>query len=192
MAARLSGDALATALGTLLGGTVRDLRRLSGGASRVTSAFDLTVSSGSSRPLILQMDRGDAGATQGGKVQMERALLEAAHRGGVPVPAVVAMGIGDDLGADWLVVERLEGETIPRKLLRDAGVGRAAAGPHHAVRRSAGRHPLHRPRRRSRGCHRATPWATRCPTSTCSGRCAPRSSSGRAGWSATARRPGPG
>ena len=129
MAARLSGDALATALGTHLGGTVRDLRRLSGGASRVTSAFDLTVSSGSSRPLILQMDRGDAGATQGGKVQMERALLEAAHRGGVPVPAVVAMGIGDDLGADWLVVERLEGETIPRKLLRDAEWG----GPRRAL-----------------------------------------------------------
>ena len=30
------------------------------------------------------------------------------------------MGVGDDLGADWLVVEWLEGETIPRKLLRDA------------------------------------------------------------------------
>jgi aminoglycoside phosphotransferase (APT) family kinase protein len=65
------------------------------------------------------MDRGDLG-TQAGKVPMERALLEAARAAGVPVPAVVALGVADDLGSDWLVVERLEGETIPRKILRDA------------------------------------------------------------------------
>jgi aminoglycoside phosphotransferase (APT) family kinase protein len=35
------------------------------------------------------------------------------------VPGVVAVGEGDELGASWLVVERLEGETIPRKILRD-------------------------------------------------------------------------
>ena len=114
---RLSGDALAAALGAQLGGTVVDLRRLSGGASRVTSAFELVAPATQARALILQMERGGA---SGGKVQMERTLLEAARRAGVPVPAVVAMGVGDDLGADWLVVERLEGETIPRKLLRDA------------------------------------------------------------------------
>jgi len=116
--ARLSGDELATALGAHLGGTVRDLQRLSGGASRVTSAFELEVP-GARRPLILQMDRGD-GTTQGGKVRMERALLQAARAAGVPVPALVAMGAHDDLGADWLVVERLPGEAIPRKILRDA------------------------------------------------------------------------
>src|SRR5271156_635610 len=65
------------------------------------------------------MDRGDHG-TQAGKLPMERALLEAAGAAGVPVPAAVAMGVGDELGTDWLVVERLEGETIPRKILRDA------------------------------------------------------------------------
>jgi aminoglycoside phosphotransferase (APT) family kinase protein len=85
----------------------------------VTSAFELEVPGAAPRRLILQMDRGDLGAG-GGKVPMERALLEAARAAGVPVPAVVAMGVGDDLGADWLVVERLEGETIPRKILRDA------------------------------------------------------------------------
>ena len=117
--ARLSGDQIAAALAAHLGGTVRDLLRLSGGASRVTSAFELEVPGAAPRRLILQMDRGDLGAG-GGKVPMERALLEAARAAGVPVPAVVAMGVGDDLGADWLVVERLEGETIPRKILRDA------------------------------------------------------------------------
>ena len=117
--ARLSGDQIAAALAAHLGGTVRDLLRLSGGASRVTSAFELEVPGAAPRRLILQMDRGDLGAG-GGKVPMERALLEAARAVGVPAPAVVAMGVGDDLGADWLVVERLEGETIPRKILRDA------------------------------------------------------------------------
>jgi aminoglycoside phosphotransferase (APT) family kinase protein len=117
--ARLSGDDLAAALGVHLGGTVRDLRRLSGGASRVTSAFELDVPGEAPRQLILQMDRGD-GATQGGKVRMERALLEAARAAGVPVPGLVAMGAHDDVGADWLVVERLEGEAIPRKILRDS------------------------------------------------------------------------
>jgi aminoglycoside phosphotransferase (APT) family kinase protein len=138
--AQLSGDELALALGAQLDGTVRDLRRLSGGASRVTSAFELEVPGDPPRPLILQMQRG-GGAAGGGKVQMERALLGAARDAGVPVPLVVAMGEHDALGADWLVVERLEGETIPRKILRDgewdaarralaAQCGRALAGIH--------------------------------------------------------------
>src|SRR5271169_5748685 len=100
MASGLGKEELAVVLGRRLGGTVRGLRRLSGGASRVTSAFELELAGGALRPLILQMDRGD-GASDGGKVRMERALLEAASAAGVPVPAVVAMGVGDDLGADW-------------------------------------------------------------------------------------------
>jgi aminoglycoside phosphotransferase (APT) family kinase protein len=116
MAPRLSEEELVAALGRQLGGTVRDLRRLSGGASRVTSAFDLLTGGGGTRPLILQMDRG---ASQKGRARLEGALLRAAAAAGVPVPAVVALGEGDELGANWLVVQRLEGETIPRKILRD-------------------------------------------------------------------------
>jgi aminoglycoside phosphotransferase (APT) family kinase protein len=52
-------------------------------------------------------------------VSAEAELLEAAHRGGVPVPEVVASGEGNGLGRRWLVVTRVEGETIPRKILRD-------------------------------------------------------------------------
>jgi aminoglycoside phosphotransferase (APT) family kinase protein len=52
---------------------------------------------------------------------LEAELLGAALRAGVPVPRVVATGDGvaDGMRAGWLVVERLEGETIPRKILRD-------------------------------------------------------------------------
>lgn len=135
MTPRLSSDDLAAALGARLGGTVRDLRRLSGGASRVTSAFDLVAPDGEARPLILQMDRA-GGAPGQAKARLEHGLLDAAVRAGVPVPAVVAAPdagpaagpAADPLGGAWLVVERLAGETIPRKILRD---------PEWAVARSA-------------------------------------------------------
>jgi aminoglycoside phosphotransferase (APT) family kinase protein len=130
-------DELAAALGARLGGTVSGLRRLSGGASRITSAFDLAVPGpGASRALVLQRDRakGPAGAdatTQAARVHLEGALLRAAQDNGVPVPEVVALGEDDGLGAPWLVVEQLEGETIPRKILRDdewAGARAALTG----------------------------------------------------------------
>ncbi len=123
--ARLTGEELAAALGRHLGGTVTNLRRLSGGASRVTSAFELEQPGGDVRNLILQMDRAGPsqgvtpGATPVSKVAVEGTLLLAAQAAGVPVPDVVALGLGDDLGAGWIVLERLEGETIPRKILRD-------------------------------------------------------------------------
>ncbi|HVT41730.1 MAG TPA: phosphotransferase, partial [Acidimicrobiales bacterium] len=122
--ARPDREELGAALGAALGGTVHDLRRLSGGASRITSAFDLEDEDDQGaprrRPLIVQTDRGDAGSRDG-RVPMEEALLAGARAAGVPVPAVVASGdgTGDGVGAAWLVVERLEGETIPRKILRD-------------------------------------------------------------------------
>jgi aminoglycoside phosphotransferase (APT) family kinase protein len=146
MSPRLSNEALGAALGARLGGTVHGLRRLSGGASRVTSSFDLETPQGESRPLILQMDR--SGGTPGrAKARLEYALLHAAGDAGVPVPVVVAAPDfdapdGDDaLGGAWLVVERLEGEAIPRKILRDpefdaarlaltAQCGRALASVH--------------------------------------------------------------
>jgi aminoglycoside phosphotransferase (APT) family kinase protein len=127
-------DEVAAALGQRLGGTVRDLRRLSGGASRLTSSFDLVAATGEVQPRILQQDRGD-GLTQGAKAAIEAVLLRAAGAAGVPVPAVVAAGAPDGaadgdhgaLGPSWLVVERIEGETIPRKLLRDPEWAQARA-----------------------------------------------------------------
>ncbi|MGB7050656.1 MAG: phosphotransferase family protein [Acidimicrobiales bacterium] len=109
-------DDVADRLGTVLGGAVERLRRVSGGASRITSSFDLVASDGTRRPLILQQERGEH-ITHGSRVLVEADLLKAASRAGVPVPKVVAAGGRLDPG--WLVVERLEGESIPRKLLRD-------------------------------------------------------------------------
>ena len=122
-------DALAGALAAVLGaapGGVTGLRRLSGGASRETWAFDVD-----DRPLILQRERPGGIRTAG--MATEATLLRAAATEGVPVPGVVASdadatGAHDGaLGSAWMVVERVEGETIARKILRDDAF--AAARP---------------------------------------------------------------
>jgi aminoglycoside phosphotransferase (APT) family kinase protein len=60
---------------------------------------------------------------------LEAHLLRAAAAQGVPVAPLVTSGDGEDgVGAPYLVMERIEGETIPRKILRDPGLGRARAG----------------------------------------------------------------
>jgi hypothetical protein len=120
---------VAAALGRRLGGTVSDLRRLSGGASRITSSFDL-VTGGRTGGAPAHPAAGP-GRRYGrsGRVNVEAALLRAAAAAGVPVPEVVAWatgGRGDGSGTGWLVVERMEGETIPRKILRDPEWARPA------------------------------------------------------------------
>jgi len=111
-------DDVADRLGRAIGGTVTSIRRLSGGASRRTSAVDMEDAEGNVRALILQQQRGD-GLTNSSSVALEAALLRAAGEAGVPVPGVVAAGEADGLDVGWLVVDRLEGESIARRLLRD-------------------------------------------------------------------------
>ncbi|MEZ5258336.1 MAG: phosphotransferase family protein [Ilumatobacteraceae bacterium] len=90
------------------------------------------------RQLILQRQRSGAERS----MEHEAEILRAAHRAGVPVPEVVASsGDAAALGAPFLLVTAIEGETIARKLLRDeefaearrilpAQLGRAAAAIH--------------------------------------------------------------
>jgi len=121
---------LAGALAAVTGGAaVSGLRRLSGGASRETWAFDA-----GGRPLILQRERPGGMRTAG--MGTEAALLRAAADQGVPVPGVVATDAdGPDgaaaLGTAWMVVERVPGETIARRILRDDAY--AAARPRLAA-----------------------------------------------------------
>lgn len=78
---------------------IRDLRQLTGGASRETWAFDADA-----RPLIYRRGAG---------VGREAIALRAARRAGVPEPEVLAHA------DDWLVMDRIEGETIARRILRE-------------------------------------------------------------------------
>jgi aminoglycoside phosphotransferase (APT) family kinase protein len=77
-----------------------------GGASRETWSFELD-----GRPLVLRRD--PAGAPRGGAMRREAALLVAAAAAGVPVPAIV------DADDNSIVMTRLTGETIARRILRD-------------------------------------------------------------------------
>jgi aminoglycoside phosphotransferase (APT) family kinase protein len=118
--------ALAGPLGDFLGGAVVGLERLSGGASRETFSFELTEGTdGARKALILQRVR--SGPVAGGfSMEAEAALLRAAGRAGVPVADVVAAS--DDasiVGSPFVVVERLAGETIARRILRDDAYGGA-------------------------------------------------------------------
>jgi aminoglycoside phosphotransferase (APT) family kinase protein len=109
------GD-LADELAGALGGGVRieGLRRLSGGASRVTSAFEAVAPDGGRTPLVVQQVRSGGGGTGPG-MATEVAVVRAAAAAGVPVPHVVAVGEG----TSFVVLEHVEGETIARKVLRD-------------------------------------------------------------------------
>jgi aminoglycoside phosphotransferase (APT) family kinase protein len=98
---------------------IEHLRLLTGGASRQTWSFDAVIDDTTSPPrtlpLVLRSDPRRSEVIAG---DMEYRLLEAAAAAGVPVPKVHLMGDGS-LGIPFYLMERVEGETIPRKLLRD-------------------------------------------------------------------------
>jgi aminoglycoside phosphotransferase (APT) family kinase protein len=102
------------ALAEVVGAPVDHLERLSGGASRETWRFEA-----GGRRLVVQRARGAGLGGQPG-MEGEARLLRLAREAGVPVPEVVASGgAGGALGSPFLVTEAVEGETIPRRLLRD-------------------------------------------------------------------------
>jgi aminoglycoside phosphotransferase (APT) family kinase protein len=114
-------ERLAVIVGAALGEAVviEALTRLPGGASKDTWSFAARGSSGAARRYVLRQDRDRVGAS-GSRLALEAALLEAAERAGVPVPHVAVAGDGSaELGAAFLIMEFVDGETIPRRILRD-------------------------------------------------------------------------
>jgi aminoglycoside phosphotransferase (APT) family kinase protein len=111
-------EALARAIAATCGsGSVADLRRLSGGASRETWSFDLADANGGRRGFVLRRDPGEYGGESDRST--EYLVCEAAAAAGVAVPRVrVLLRAEDDLGRGF-VMDRVEGETIPRRILRD-------------------------------------------------------------------------
>jgi len=114
--------ALASRLGALWGTQVEvsGLRALPGGASR--ESWDVrvrtTADAAGERRLILLRDAGRQAPSPDKNVAVEAAAMVAARRAGVPVAEIYDCGSGA-LGQAYLLMERLEGETIPRRLLRD-------------------------------------------------------------------------
>jgi aminoglycoside phosphotransferase (APT) family kinase protein len=103
------------------------LQRLSGGTSRTTWSFDAIRSGGDPFGLILRADTGRTGFSC--SLELEASVFRAAAKAGVPVPAVLDGGDdGGPLGCPYLLMERLDGETIPRRLLREERFAAARAG----------------------------------------------------------------
>src|SRR5207342_3628754 len=108
---------LAGRLASVLGAEgIAGLRRLSGGASRETWSFVAVDGSGTERSFILQLQR--AGSER--DISVEAAAVRAAGAGGVPVADVVASSTDPEvLGAPFMIVTEVPGETIARRILRD-------------------------------------------------------------------------
>jgi aminoglycoside phosphotransferase (APT) family kinase protein len=136
-------SALAARLGALWGteAEVTGVRPLPGGASR--ESWDVRVRMAGDAPLaerrlILLRDVGRARSPDK-NVAVEAAAMTAARLAGVPVAEVYDYGAGDQpgdepgdghcaLGPAYLLMERLDGETIPRRLLRDEAYAAARPG----------------------------------------------------------------
>ncbi|MGB2695940.1 MAG: phosphotransferase family protein [Dehalococcoidia bacterium] len=98
---------------------IEGLRLLTGGASRQTWSFDAVVEDAGGTQTLPLVLRSDPRVSEGlMSRELEYRLLEAAHDASVPVPKVHLMG-DDALGVPFFLMERVEGETIARRLLRD-------------------------------------------------------------------------
>src|SRR5690242_292567 len=118
-------NALACALAHWLGrGTrIEGLTRLSGGASRETWSFDAVGADGTRAELILRRDPPGRPSEEGAVDRETRAISMASDAG--PVPEVLFCSRGPVLGTAGIVMRRVPGETVARRILRDEQYARA-------------------------------------------------------------------
>jgi len=97
------------------------LKRMPGGASREIWQLDLAYAEGGERRrLELVLRRDPPGRAAESNLRHEFALLRAAAAAGVEVPRVYWLGDeSETLGAPFFFMQRVAGETIARRLLRD-------------------------------------------------------------------------
>ncbi|MEM8940766.1 MAG: phosphotransferase family protein [Pseudomonadota bacterium] len=121
---------LAQAAARILGAsscTLSGLRRLSGGASMETWAFDARHDE-VSYPLILRRRPpgiGDSQARHSLPLRAEGELFALAGRARMPVPHLYGeLKTSDDLG-EGLLLERLSGEALPQRIMRDSSYAQA-------------------------------------------------------------------
>ena len=97
---------------------VSNLIRLSGGANRETWSFNASTEE-KQHSLIMQIDREGMDRLNG-TCERESRILQIAKLNGVPVPTVVTSGFSEDSGnRSFSITEKMQGETIARKILRD-------------------------------------------------------------------------
>ncbi|MGN6676291.1 MAG: phosphotransferase family protein [Streptosporangiaceae bacterium] len=111
---------LARALGPWVGrpATIDGLTRMSGGASREIWAFDAVDQEGARTELGLRRDPPGR-PSEPGAIDREARALSMADDAGLAVPELLFTSAGPGLGAAGMVMRRVAGETIARRILRD-------------------------------------------------------------------------
>jgi aminoglycoside phosphotransferase (APT) family kinase protein len=116
--------------------------KLSGGASQETWSFDIVHPAGNIGAILRRSPPGyGAAPSRAAGLDAEAVLMRLAYEAGVPSPEVLhVLQPQDELGTGF-IMRRIEGETIARKILRDAQfaearpllarqLGKVAAGIH--------------------------------------------------------------
>jgi len=99
---------------------VAGITKLSGGASQETWSFDIIGPDGNTGAILRRAPKGyGAAPSRAAGLGNEAILMRFAYEAGVPSPRVLhVLQAGDDLGTGF-IMQRIEGETIARKILRD-------------------------------------------------------------------------
>jgi len=94
--------------------------RLSGGASQETWSFDVVHPDGNVGAILRRAPQGyGAAPARAAGLNAEAMLMQRAYDAGVPSPRVLHVLQPDEGLGTGFIMERVEGETIPRKILRD-------------------------------------------------------------------------
>ena len=94
--------------------------RLSGGASHETWSFDIEHPGGNVGAILRRAPQGyGAAPARAAGLNAEAILMQRAYDAGVPSPRVLHVLQPDEGLGTGFIMERVEGETIPRKILRD-------------------------------------------------------------------------
>src|SRR3981189_3311874 len=100
--------------------------RLSAGASQETWSFDILHPDGNTAAILRRAPQGyGAAPARAAGLNAEAVLMRLAHSAGLPSPQVLhVLQPQDELGTGF-IMERIDGETIPPKILRDARFAQA-------------------------------------------------------------------
>ena len=100
--------------------------RLSGGASQETWSFDILHPGGNIGAILRRAPPGyGASPSRAAGLDAEAVLMQLAYEAGIPSPHVMhVLTPQDELGTGFIMA-RVEGETIARKILRDAQFAKA-------------------------------------------------------------------
>jgi aminoglycoside phosphotransferase (APT) family kinase protein len=104
---------------------VANLRQLTGGASRDTWSFDAEIG-GERVALVLRRDLGGTISDDALSREHEFAVLQTAHAGGVLAPRPRWLCTDASvLGVPFFVMDRLEGESVGRRVVREPALSEA-------------------------------------------------------------------